>query len=131
MSYSKDYRYKFKKMCENIRIFNNVGTFMIIDGESYKVFSISKDFIRFKDKYDVILRVGLDNSTKKTILLFFTKDTYWLRGNENAQKAISELQCEIILGMTDELFYEKPLAKTYGSYGSNDLSGCVGSSKDK
>ena len=128
MSYSKDYRYKFKKMCEKIGIFNNVGDFMKIDGKSYKVFSISKDFIRFNDKYDVILRVGLEDSTKKTIVLFFTEDTYWLEGNQFAQKAISELQCEIILGMTNELFYKKSVAKTYGSY---DLSGCVCSSEDK
>ena len=130
MSYSKDYRYKFKKMCENIGIFNafEVGAFMKIDGELYNVLNISKNLFRFGGQYDVFLSVFLKDNQKKTMQLFLTKTTYWLQGNQNAQKAISELKYEVIADMTDELFYEKPLAKTYGSY---DLSKCVGSSIDK
>ena len=50
-----------------------IGTFMNIDDKSYKVFIILNDSIRFNDKYDVILSVGLKNSTKKTIVLFLPK----------------------------------------------------------
>ena len=128
MSYSKDYRYKFKKMCENsISNAFEVGAFMKIDGELYNVFSILKNFFRFGDKYDVVLRVFLKDNQKKTMQLFLTQTTYWLQGNQNAQKAISELKYEVIADMTDELFYEKPLAKTYVSI---DWSNCV-PSRDK
>ena len=103
-------------------------TFMDIDGEVYYINRIMNEPFRFGDRIDIVLRINLENKNKNIKTLFFTIDTYWLQGNQCAQKAISELKYEFIADMTDELFYEKPLAKTYGSY---DLSNCVGSSIDK
>jgi len=116
-------------MCENRGNINafEVGAFMKIDGESYNVFSISENLFRFGGQYNVILRINLKDKKKKIETLYFTKDTYWLEGNQCAQKAIPELKYEFIVDMTDELFYEKPLAKTYVSI---DWINCV-PSRDK
>lgn len=85
-----------------------VGTFMNIDNGLYNVFEICNDFFRFGNWIDVVLRIKLRDIKKETKTLYFTETTYWLQGNQQAQKAIRELKYEVIVSMTDEKFYVKP-----------------------
>jgi hypothetical protein len=103
------------------------GTFKKIDGESYKVFSIWSELFRFGGHTDVVLRIILKDKNKETKTLFFTKETYWLQGNQQNPKAIPELKCEIIVSMTDEEFYVKPVEAPYVPF---NWDGCV-PSRDK
>jgi len=82
-----------------------IGSFMMIDSNPYRVYNIQPEKFKFGGNYDVVLRVVLEDNKKKTIHIFFTETTYWLQGNQNAQKAISELKYEVIADMTDEKFY--------------------------